>query len=81
MNATLHPDRRAGSGRRAVEREFISLIENALDRGDMDIHRATEFMLEHGITPGVISRVITRAQNPRHPADLTPCHASRSTPL
>ncbi|HRQ59168.1 MAG TPA: hypothetical protein PLN31_17270 [Azoarcus taiwanensis] len=57
-------DRRAGAGRAALEREFIDLVGAAIERGDMSIERATDFMLEHGIRPPVVQGVIERAQRP-----------------
>lgn len=60
--APRHIERRATSGRKAVEREFVRLVQSAIERGDMTIERATNFMLEHGIGAHVVSAVIARAQ-------------------
>lgn len=57
-------DRRSHTGRATLEREFIDLVQAAIERDDMTIERATEFMLEHGIRPAVVEGVIERAQQP-----------------
>lgn len=45
-----------------LHREFVNLVEAAIERGDMSIERAAEFMLEHGIRPQVVQNVLAKVQ-------------------
>jgi len=45
-----------------LHREFLILVESAIERGDMTIERAADFMLEHRIQPGVARNLLTRVQ-------------------
>lgn len=45
-----------------LHREFVNLVESAIERGDMSIERAAEFMLEHGIRPQVVQNVLSKVQ-------------------
>lgn len=45
-----------------LHREFVNLVEAAIDRGDMSIERAAELMLEHGISAHVVQNVLSKVQ-------------------
>jgi len=48
-----------------LHREFVNLVEAAIERGDMSIERAAELMIEHGIRRHVVQNVLANMQAAR----------------
>lgn len=60
----MNNDRRTN----ALMREFITLIQSAIERRDMDVERAAEMLVYHQVPPQLVAAVLSRSQA-RHTTD------------